>query len=188
MYFLRYCASLPKRHTRPYIKREDIEKIPSLSESIDFFFSIIDQNCPCTDAIENPFLRSTVSSLYFLLASHFTQEENDIARQKSRRDFYKIVEYINTKFSEDISVQSIADSLYISRGKVSSIFLEYSGASLTDYLRSVRIKNVNMMINQGYSITEAAYASGFQNTRTFNNAYKRVMGITPTEYTYNKKT
>jgi len=37
-------------------------------------------------------------------------------------------------------------------------------------------------MGQGRSITEAALSSGFQSVRTFNNTYKKITGITPTEY------
>jgi AraC-like DNA-binding protein len=170
-----------------HIKATQIEKIPSLDESVEYLFSLIEAESPCHSAAQNPLLQSLINSLYFLLARHFPQDEYKTTTKKSRLEFYKIVDYINTHFSNDISVQSIADSLYMSRAKITSVFSAYSGVPISDYIRSVRIKNANRLISRGCSITEAAFASGFQNTRTFNNVYRRTMGMTPSEYEKNLK-
>ena len=167
---------------RPHIKNEDVKKIDGLDEAIEFLVSAISKETPCQSSHENPYLQSLVSALFFLLAKHFPKNEGDRTQKKERREFYKIAEYINANFASDITVQSIADTLYISRGKVATVFAKYAGVSLSDYIRSVRVKNVNRMINEGYSITESAFSCGFQNTRTFNNVYKKIMGITPSEY------
>ena len=170
------------RAIAPHIKNEDIKAIDGLDETVEFLFSVTEKESPCQSSQENPYLQSIVSALFFLLAKHFPKSEGDRAQKKERREFYKIAEYINMHFASDITVQSISNALYLSRGKVANVFSKYAGVSLSDYIRSVRVKNVNKMINEGYSITESAFACGFQNTRTFNNVYKKIMGITPTEY------
>ena len=166
----------------PHVKGEDIKKIPRLCESVELFFSLLADNSPCESLADSPLVHSLIGSLYFLLAKSFGVKALTANKQKGDEEFYKIIEYINANFAEDISTQSIADALFLSRANLTAIFAKYSNVSLTEYLRNVRIKNANRLINRGLSITEAAFASGFQNTRTFNNVYKRVMGITPTEY------
>jgi transcriptional regulator GlxA family with amidase domain len=54
--------------------------------------------------------------------------------------------------------------------------------SLNEYIYSLRIKKANYLMKQGCSITEAALCSGFQSVRTFNNTYKKITGIVPSEY------
>lgn len=53
---------------------------------------------------------------------------------------------------------------------------------LNEYIYSLRIKKANDLMNQGYSVTDAALQSGFQSIRTFNNIYKKVCGMTPSDY------
>ena len=166
----------------PHIKSEEIKQIPRLAESVELFFSLLADNSPCENLSDSPLTHSLISSLYFLLAKSFGVKEETKAERKNYSEFYRIIEYINANFAKDISIQSIADALYLSRGKLTSIFTQYSNVTMTEYVRNVRIKNTNKLINMGYSITEAAFSSGFQNTRTFNNTYKHVMGITPSDY------
>ena len=171
----------------PHIKSEEIKKIPRLAESVALLFSLLADNSPYLSLSDNPLAHSLISSLYFLLSKSFGVTEQSQTQRKGYVEFYRIIEYINANFDNDISIQSIANALYLSKGKLASVFTQYSNVTLTEYVRNVRIKNANKLINMGYSITEAAFSSGFRNTRTFNNVYKRVMGITPTEYEKNIK-
>ena len=65
---------------------------------------------------------------------------------------------------------------------MSKIFLKYSGISINEHISMLRIKCANQLLVGGQSIIEAALESGFQSVRTFNNTYKKYMGMTPTEY------
>ena len=83
---------------------------------------------------------------------------------------------------EDININSLSNKLFLPRGRLSAIFTKYSGTSLNEYMNSLRIQNANILLKQGYTITEAAMESGFQSIRTFNNVYKKITGITPSDY------
>ena len=99
----------------------------------------------------------------------------------------QIVEYINEHFKEEISVSSISNELYLSRGRLADVFKKYSGVSITEYINSLRINNANYMLMHGSTATEAALESGFASVRTFNNVYKSVMNMTPSEYVKKKE-
>ena len=58
---------------------------------------------------------------------------------------------------------------------------------MSEYINKLRIKNANLMLAQGASITEASMESGFRSIRTFNNVYKGIMSMTPSEYVRKKK-
>lgn len=135
----------------------------------------------------NLFAKSVFSAFYFALMEKFPQTEQSESFKKERKDFYTVIEYINENISENITVTSIAGSLFMDRGKLSKVFTKYAGMSVNDYINSLRVVKVNEFLEKGYSLTDAALESGFQSIRTFNSVYKKQMGITPTEY-INKKT
>ncbi len=174
---------VPFRHLKPHISKAEIDKIPGLWERISFFIDImcsetaIEQNPK-----ENPFMHSMAASLYYLLMRHFSMPEDGLRKKTARKEFYEIAEYINANFKNDITVNSISSELFISRKKVSEIFRSFSGMSISDYITMLRLKNVNYLLLHGSGISEAAFDSGFQSLRTFNHAYKKHMGISPTDY------
>ena len=137
--------------------------------------------------IADSFLQSLATSVYFLLERHFSEEEAQFIPERDRQEFYGIIKFINERFKEDITVESIAKALFLSRGRLSSIFKKYSGAGVSEYINRLRIKNANSLLSEGKSITDAAFESGFQSIRTFNNVYKSIMDLTPSEYLKKKK-
>lgn len=166
---------------RRHITAEEIRHIPEFQKRFDDLIKIVEQDGGAATARENCFMQSISAAIYFLLMQNFA-DNSEVKTKKESRIFFEIVEYVNMNFTEDISVSLIAEKMYMQRGKVGNIFLKYSGMTLNDYLNTVRIKNVNKMLDIGVSITEAAMESGFQNVRTLNNVYKKITGITPTEY------
>ena len=113
---------------------------------------------------------------------HFTKEESQNTITKERQEFYKIVEYINEHYFEDIKINALSEILFIPRGRLSAVFTKYSGTGLNEYVNSLRVKHANDLLKQGYTVTEAALECGFQSIRTFNSVYKKITGITPSDY------
>ena len=154
--------------------------------SFETFFDIIQSDGGAERIEDVPYMKTVAASIYYMLMQHFPGV-SDSKSNKERQLFYKITEYVNTHFSEDITVQSVAERFFVSRGKVGSVFFKYSGETLKQYLNSIRVKNVNLLMDSGRGITESALESGFQNVRTFNEVYRKIMGITPTEYVNGEK-
>lgn len=167
---------------RQHIPRKDMEKIPGLSEKVNTLFSLLEDEYYNNTNRENPYSCSLSASLYFLLMQHFAIEEGQNTITKERQEFYKIVEYINEHFAEDIRINSLSEILFIPRGRLSAIFTKYSGTGLNEYVNSLRVKHANDLLKQGYTVTEAALESGFQSIRTFNSVYKKTTGITPSDF------
>ena len=167
---------------KAHITKKEINAIPDMADSVNAILELMKKEYREVCAKENPYFQSLCVSLYFLLMRHFPADGHINATSKDRNDFYAITEYINQHFTEAIDVNTIASKTYISRGRLTSLFSKYSGVGLNEYINSLRIKNANQLIMNGSSITDAALESGFQSIRTFNNAYKSLMGITPSEF------
>ena len=92
------------------------------------------------------------------------------------------VEYIKGHLTEDISVQSVADQLNISRSYLSRIFKERTGYSLWNYVLSKRLILSQKLIMEGRSVTEACFDSGFRDYAHFIKSFSRTFGIPPKKY------
>ena len=165
-----------------HIKAEEIKEEPDLEENLNILLNMMDEERGVRDISKNPFLQGLAVAVYFLLERHFALSAPTDSKERNRREFYKIVEYVNAHYKEDITQESVAKALFISRGHLSTIFRKYAFESMSDYVNKLRVKNANLLLSQGKSATEAAHESGFQSVRTFNNVYKAVMGMTPMKY------
>ncbi|MGN1097691.1 MAG: helix-turn-helix domain-containing protein, partial [Clostridia bacterium] len=96
---------------------------------------------------------------------------------------YPLVKYMEQHFREDISLDDVADALYMSRYRLSGIFSHALNMSFNDYLNSLRVNlAIQLMDTTDNSVTSIAFEVGFGNVRTFNRAFKKQCGITPTEF------
>jgi AraC-like DNA-binding protein len=171
---------------KPHITAEDIAKDPVFERQLMHLIELMKSIGSVTQKEKNLFAKGVFSTFYYALMERFPNDNISDNFKKERKDFYRIIEFINENISDDITVLSIAKSLYIDRGKLSRIFSKYSGMSINDYINKLRISKANELLENGLSVTEAAFESGFQSVRTFNNVYKSLMGTTPSKYT-NKK-
>lgn len=169
------------------ITREEINEDGTFSEQLTDLFRIIEKEGSVKKGEKNTVLQYLFASLYFLLMRKFPKEEQEQILKKEKREFYEIVEYINHHYTEEITVQNLADEMFMSRGKLTRLFEKYSGMGVPEYVNTLRINRSNQLLEAGVSITETAYECGFSSTRTFNNIYKKIMNITPSEYSKRKK-
>lgn len=174
---------IPFKPIRPHIHRTELEIIPGLSDRISYLFDVIqNEQAISADPKENPFLHSIAASLYYLLMRHFQDYGKASGSKPGRGEFYEIAEYINANYKDNITVNLLSEKLFMSRKKITAVFRRFSGIGIGEYVNTLRIKNVNLLLTRGLDISEAALESGFQSLRTFNDVYKKYMGITPTEY------
>lgn len=101
----------------------------------------------------------------------------------SRETVLKILQYCTTHYKENLTVASVADSLSISRSCVSHIFSTRISMNFCDYINSLRLAEAEKILNnKNYTVTEVAGMSGFSTIRTFNRAFLKKHGISPSAY------
>jgi len=100
-----------------------------------------------------------------------------------RDNVLKILQYCANHYKEDLSVEMVAQALSISRSCVSHIFNTRISMNFCDYVNSLRLTEAEKILkNKNYSITEVANMSGFQTIRTFNRAFLKRYGVSPSVY------
>lgn len=170
------------KRIKTLIKAAEIDAVPGLRSKLDILFMLMDRESSAASASNNPYFKHISIAVYSLLAQHFSEDETHRSKKRDREDFYKITEYVNNNFRENINTTNIGQNLFISRNHITRLFIKFAGMTLTDYIRILRINHATQLMNEGLSITEAALESGFQCVRTFNSAFKKEYGITPVEF------
>lgn len=121
-----------------------------------------------------------------LLAAVSIILDNMTFSEKQKKDSVNlgaILEYCDTYYTEDLSLETIAKEFSVSKYHVSRIFTHILKISFRDYINSLRLQCSLKFLNEDdLTITEIAYESGFATIRTFNRAFKKKFGISPHEY------
>lgn len=91
----------------------------------------------------------------------------------------RILEYIHQHLTEELSIDNIADAMYLNRSYIMHLFKKEMGYTIGTYITEKRLFLANAYILQGESMTNACYKSGFQNYTTFYQAYKKKYHSSP---------
>lgn len=95
----------------------------------------------------------------------------------------KALQYINTHFTEDVTLERVAQYVHLSPNYFSHIFKKTTGSSFIEYLTYLRIdKAKSMLMDLNYTIYQIAGAVGYQTPRYFTRVFKSINGMTPSTY------
>ena len=84
-----------------------------------------------------------------------------------------IIHYINNHITEDINIDTLASSLYLSRSRLMHFFKEKTGTSIGQYIANKRLILARHLIENGCNRTEACFQCGYKNYSTFTRAYNK---------------
>ncbi len=94
-----------------------------------------------------------------------------------------VIQYINLKYSDRISVEGIARSLNLNRSYLSRLFHEATGMTIQEYLSAQRFKAAkDLLKNTDRTINDISCAVGYVDVFTFSKAFKKQFGQTPSEF------
>ena len=95
----------------------------------------------------------------------------------------KLIRYVEENFREDISMASAAQALGYNRSYLSRQFHQALNINFRSFINYQRVQYVFHQMRAGETnISELALSSGFQNLRSFNRAFKSLMGDVPRAY------
>jgi len=127
----------------------------------------------------------TLISLYenHIQTTDLFQNVNVNKHQEYVAKFGNLLEYIDTHYTEDLTLEDMADIIGFSKYHFSRLFKQYTNFTFCDYLKHRRIQAAEILLEQPeYSITEVALQAGFPSISTFNRIFKEYKNCTPTEF------
>jgi two-component system response regulator YesN len=93
------------------------------------------------------------------------------------------IRYIEEHYEKRITLLEISEMLGISAGYFSSLFSQKMGKTFSDYVNWVKICHAKRLLEEHqYLVYEVAEMLGFENAYYFSRVFKKVTGMTPTEY------
>lgn len=95
----------------------------------------------------------------------------------------KVILLIDSDTSADLTLSSVASQLSVSPGYLSVLFKKETGKTLSEYVREKRMRYAaKLLATTKLQIQTIASHCGIMDTQYFSKLFKRVMGISPTEY------
>jgi len=131
-------------------------------------------------------IRGRLLEFWAICLRHFQIAPKD-AKKDNRRlamlaDLQELLDYIDSNYALDISLDQAAAKLNFSSWHFSKMFAKLTGMNFIRYLSTIRVeKAIELIVRSPLSITEIALQCGFNNTRTFNRVFKEISGMTPSQ-------
>ena len=95
----------------------------------------------------------------------------------------RVMEYIDKNYQNIEGISEIADELNITKQYLCRLVKRGTGLTVTQYINSVRIRRAcEMILRGGRTVTEICYECGFNSSAYFCKTFKRIMNMTPTQY------
>lgn len=95
----------------------------------------------------------------------------------------KIKEYISENMDKPITLDMLSYVIKLSPVYLSTIFKSVTGIGIKEYITKVKLKEAErLLLHTGNTIADVSAALGYDNTRTFQRAFKSNYGISPSEY------
>lgn len=96
----------------------------------------------------------------------------------------RVMQFIDSHISEsEIGITEIADAVAISRSGLNRKVKKIVGLTPAELLRETRIKHSQqLLLNTSMSVSEIAYACGFNDPKYFGKIFRQLTKMSPTDY------
>ncbi len=98
-----------------------------------------------------------------------------------------IMNYCNENYDKNISLSLLSKELHLNKYYISHVMSNKLNIGFNDYINSLRVSNAcKLLLKTDKTITEISETVGFNTLRTFNRAFNKQVGCTPSEYRKNR--
>lgn len=128
-------------------------------------------------------MRNDIRSLQGIVSQLLSLIKDNAQKSSSKINPDKILEYINIHFADDINLEQLADVFETTPKYISKLIKDKHDINFATFLAGIRIEHSKELLsNSKKSLTDIYLHCGFNNRNTFVRTFKKITGMTPSEY------
>jgi len=104
------------------------------------------------------------------------------AFEKQQKRMHLIYKYVEEHFNTKPDVNELASLVNLSTAAFCRFFKRQTKQTFTDFINQYRIGEAKNLLLQHKTITEACYATGFEQLSYFNKTFKKITGENPSAF------
>ena len=158
-----------------------VEPQPESESEIDSLFRIIREEYDGGRDYGEMALVNSISLLTILLLRARTRAAVPVERE----DFIeKAISYIQKRYAGRIRITETAQYCGVTPEHLSRTFKQKTNMHFNEYVLSYRLKQAEIQLraDRSKTITEIAYSCGFNDSNYFSSCFKKIYGITPSQF------
>ena len=134
------------------------------------------------DYIRDMRINEKLGALLTLLMEQSWHPEEG-ALSKKRLELEKVRAFLDEHFTDKITLDELSAQFFINKYYLTRIFKETYGSTISHYVLTKRITRAKQLIRfSGRTMDEIAETVGMNDANYFSRAFRKVEGISPTEY------
>lgn len=99
------------------------------------------------------------------------------------RGIARALAYASEHFTEFIALSEVAREASLSKFHFCRLFHREMGLSFREYLQALRVRRARALLaDPDLSVTEVAYAAGFNDLSNFDKVFRKIVGVPPSAY------
>ncbi len=91
--------------------------------------------------------------------------------------------YISDNYYKPLTLEIVSKEIGFNATYFSSMFKKETDMNFSEYLKKIRIDNAkNLLLNTENTVEDISYAVGYSDIKYFSRLFKKLTGVTPTEF------
>lgn len=124
-------------------------------------------------------IKTSVSD-YFRILNDLINAKKD---NRNSKIVNKVQDFICANYMQNISLNDIAENMYLSVPYLCKIYKDSTGNTINDYLMKIRVQYAKKLLSDpSLKIAQISKQVGYENTQSFIRMFKNATNYTPSEY------
>lgn len=112
----------------------------------------------------------------------------DFERVRYSHTVYQVIQYLKTHYQQKLTLDDIANQVFLSRAYLSTLFKEKTGEGIFAYLSRIRVENSKVLLmDHTMTLADVAAACGFVDQSYYNKVFKKLTGLSPRQFRENAR-
>lgn len=131
--------------------------------------------------------QGTLVEMIQVLKTNFSKWINEGLTNHNKENVETVIakaqDYIHNNYHKDLSMEEVAELIDLSISHFCMLFKQVSGYTFLEYLTKIRMDKAKYILkNSNVKVYQVAPLVGYQDPRYFTQVFKKITGMTPSEF------